>query len=148
MFKIAMCVRENRKRATSFKITSPSNLYEQLKDIEDFNQECFVIITLNAKSKMIDKHIITVGIADASLIHPRETFRNAILDNAYSIVIAHNHPTGDLTPSAEDIRITRQLIDAGKIIGIGVVDHVIIGKQDNPENNNFFSMRESGIVAF
>lgn len=148
MFKIAMCVRENRKRATSFKITSPSNMYQQLKDMEELNQECFVIITLNGRNKMIDKHIITVGLVNASLVHPREVFRNAILDNAFSIVVAHNHPTGDLTPSPEDIRITKQLVDAGKIIGINVEDHVIIGKQDNPENNNFLSMREMGVVSF
>jgi DNA repair protein RadC len=148
MFKIAMCVRENRKRATSFKISDPSHMYQQLKDMEDLNQECFVIITLNAKNKMIDKHVITMGLLNASLVHPREVFRNAILDSAYAIVMAHNHPTGDLTPSPEDIRVTKQLIDAGKIIGIKVEDHVIIGKQDNPENRNFFSMRESGIVTY
>jgi DNA repair protein RadC len=106
-----------------------------------------VALSLNTQNKLIDIHLISLGILDASLIHPREVFRNAIMDSAWGVVIAHNHPSGNLTPSPEDVRITKQLVDAGKIIGIKVLDHVIVAKQDDGRNN-FFSLRESGMVDF
>lgn len=147
MFKIAMCVRENRKSASRNKINTPISVYNQIKNIEEMQQECMLALTVNTKNKLIDIHLITLGILDASLVHPREVFKNAILDSAWGVVIAHNHPSGDLTPSPEDIRITRQLVDAGRILDIRILDHIIISKQDNG-SNNFFSLRESGMVSF
>jgi len=103
---------------------------------------------LNAKYRLLDRKLITLGIADASLVHPREVFRAAIQDGAAAIVISHNHPSGDPTPSAEDLRITRQLVEAGRIIGIEVLDHVIIGRPDATRTQAFLSLRESGLVTF
>jgi len=91
--------------------------------------------------------MVTPGLADASLVHPREVFRTAIENTASAMVLVHNHPSGDSTPSAEDIRITRQLIEAGKIIDIKVIDHVVIGRSTNG-SPAFLSMRESGLCAF
>lgn len=91
--------------------------------------------------------VITQGLLDASLVHPREVFRDAIRSATAAVLLAHNHPSGDPTPSAEDIRITRQLVEAGKVIDIKVLDHVIIGRHASP-TDGFVSMREQGVVDF
>ena len=136
------------KEASSVSIRTPEDIYRQLKDTAPLAQEAFTILTLNAKYRLLDRKLITLGIADASLVHPREVFRAAIQDGAAAIVISHNHPSGDPTPSAEDIRITRQLVEAGRIIGIEVLDHVIIGRPDSTRAQAFLSLRESGLVTF
>ena len=105
------------------------------------------MLTVAKKNRLIEKHLVTLGIADASLIHQREVFRPAILDSASAIVVAHNHPSGDPAPSAEDLAITRQLVAAGRIVGIRVLDHVIIGQPDGIRPG-FFSVREAGLVDF
>ena len=96
--------------------------------IFDAVQEQFHIITLNKRMKVIDTHLITVGTLDASLVHPREVFRPAIKDSAGAIVLAHNHPSGDPTPSREDLQVTERLEKCGETIGISVVDHVVLGR--------------------
>lgn len=127
-------------------VRTPQETWTQLQDTAALAQEAFTILTLNTKYKVIDRHLITLGIADAALVHPREVFRTAIADGACAIILSHNHPSGDPTPSAEDVRITRQIAEAGRIIGIEVLDHVIIGRGE--ENRPFCSLRESGLVAF
>jgi len=107
-------------------------------------QECMTVVTLDNKNKMIDRHLVGMGLIDQCPVHPREVFRPAISDGAKSIVLCHNHPSGDPTPSMDDIRVTRQLIEAGKILGISVLDHVVIGRGNNP----FKSMRETGLCDF
>ncbi len=92
-------------------------------------QEQFHIVTLNTKLGVIDTHRVTVGTLDASLIHPREVFRSAIKDAASSLIVAHNHPSGDPTPSKEDIAVTDRLTQAGELIGISVMDHIILARQ-------------------
>ena len=96
--------------------------------ITDCLQEQFHILTLDTKNRFLDSHQITVGTLDASLVHPREVFRPAIKDAASSIILAHNHPSGDPTPSREDIAVTRRLTDVGKTIGIDVLDHIVLGR--------------------
>ena len=123
---------------------TPEDAGKLLEDIAPLAQEAFVVLTLNTKHHVLDRHMITLGILDASLVHPREVFRVAIQDGAAAVILAHNHPSGDPTPSAEDIRITRQLVDAGKILQIEVLDHVIVGRGERP----FVSIRESGLVNF
>jgi DNA repair protein RadC len=123
---------------------TPEDAHRLLLDTAQLAQEAFTVLTLNRKYKVIDRHLISLGIADASLVHPREVFRSAISDGASAIVLSHNHPSGDTTPSAEDLRITRQLVEAGKILDIEVLDHVIIGRGERP----FMSLRESGLVSF
>lgn len=97
--------------------------------ITDCLQEQFHIVTLDTKNQILDSHHITTGTLDASLVHPREVFRPAIRDAASSILLVHNHPSGDPTPSREDIAVTSRLTEVGKTIGIDVLDHLILGRQ-------------------
>lgn len=125
------------------KIIIPQHVYEIFKESANLAQETFSILTLNIKKQVIHERLICIGIADECLVHPREVFRTAIMDGATSIILSHNHPSGDPTPSVADIKITKQLIESGKIIGIEVIDHVIIG-----DNGNFVSLRETGPCLF
>lgn len=97
--------------------------------ISDCLQEEFHIVSMNTKNHVIASHRITVGTLDASLVHPREVFRPAIKDSASSIILAHNHPSGDATPSKEDIAVTHRLTDIGTKIGIDVLDHIVMAKE-------------------
>ena len=135
------------------RIVTPESVYEACADIASLAQECFQIISLNTRNALINRHMVTLGLVDASLVHPREVFRAAIGDGAAAIVLVHNHPSSDPTPSAEDLRITRQLVEAGKIVDIKVLDHVVIGRaveptDDQPGRPAFFSLRESGLCSF
>ena len=112
-------------------------------------RECFWVIPLDARNRLqADPVEISRGILDASLVHPREVFQKAILVGSKGIVLAHNHPSGDPTPSAEDIRITRQLVQAGRILDIHVLDHVIIGQRGENRSTDYLSLRETGLVDF
>jgi DNA repair protein RadC len=111
-------------------------------------QEAFVVLLLDTKNHMIGApRVATLGLVNTSLVHPRETFRAAVRDGAASVIVAHNHPSGDPTPSKEDIDVTRRLVEAGKILGIGVVDHIILGRKE-PGADGFISLREQHLVAF
>ncbi len=99
--------------------------------ISDAKQEEFHIVTLDTKNQVIDTHQITVGTLDASLVHPREVFRAAIKDAASSVILVHNHPSGDPTPSREDIAVTRRLTESGELIGIDVLDHIVLGRPNS-----------------
>lgn len=141
------CHTASVREATGPQICAPEAVNKDCQDMAQMAQEAFCIITLNTKNKKICRHLITLGVVDASLIHPREVFRTAISDGAAGIILVHNHPSGDPAPSAEDMRITRQLVEAGKIIGIRVLDHVVIGRE-RTDRPGFFSLRESGLVDF
>lgn len=95
--------------------------------VADGSREEFHIITLDTKNQVIDTHQISVGTLDASLVHPREVFRPAIKDSAASVILVHNHPSGDPTPSTEDRDVTRRLEKAGRTLGIDVLDHIVLG---------------------
>lgn len=135
------------KETSKDKVRSPEDVARVCADIGELAQETFHVLILNAKNNLANRHMVTIGLADASLVHPREVFRPAIVENASAIVLTHNHPSGDPTPSAEDIRITKQLIEAGRLLNIAVQDHVIIGKATE-SSKGFFSMRESGLCDF
>lgn len=124
-------------------LTTPAAVSELCRDMADCAQETFHCLLLNTKNRLINRILVSLGIADASLVHPREVFRAAIEANSSAIILAHNHPSGDPTPSAADLKISRQLIEVGTVIDIKVLDHVIIGR--DPE---FISLRESGLVQF
>ncbi|QEG22496.1 RadC family protein [Mariniblastus fucicola] len=96
--------------------------------IEDAKQEEFHVVTLDTKNQVIDTHQVTVGTLDASLVHPREVFRVAIKDAASSVILVHNHPSGDPTPSREDHEVTNRLTESGKLLGIDVLDHIVLGQ--------------------
>ena len=139
------------REAKGSRVRTPAEVALLCADLKDLAQEAFHVLVLNAKNNLIERQMVTMGIADASLVHPREVFRTAIQCNASGVLLVHNHPSGDPTPSAEDIRITRQLIEAGKIIDIKVLDHVIVGRNSGESNNDgqgFISIRESGLCTF
>jgi DNA repair protein RadC len=118
-------------------------------DARTLDKEVFWVLMLDAKNKVKGVPLdITIGILDASLVHPREVFREAIRSAAAAVVLAHNHPSGDPTPSGEDIRITKQLVEAGTLVGIKVLDHVILGAAGSRGNRDFTSIREEGLVCF
>ena len=107
-------------------IDSPEKAVEQLADIRDKKQEYFVCLTLDGANRLIAKRIITIGTLTASLVHPREVFAEAITDRAASIIVAHNHPSGNLEPSQADRDVTLRLKDAGELLGIRMIDHIIV----------------------
>lgn len=109
-------------------IDSTEKALEQLSDIRDKQQEYFVCLTLDGANRLIAKRTITIGTLTSSLVHPREVFADAITDRAASIIVAHNHPSGRLSPSDEDIDVTEGLLEAGKLLGITVLDHLIVTK--------------------
>jgi len=107
-------------------IDSLEKAVEQLSDIRDKKQEYFVCLTLDGANRLIAKRIITIGTLTASLVHPREVFAEAISDRAASIIVAHNHPSGTLTASSADSEVTQRLEEAGVVLGIKLVDHLIV----------------------
>ena len=107
-------------------IDSPEKAAQQLGDIRDKRQEYFVCLTLDGANRLIAKRIISIGTLTSSLVHPREVFAEAIADRAASIIVAHNHPSGNLQPSEADKAVTERLKEAGELLGIAVLDHIVI----------------------
>lgn len=105
----------------------------------DRDKEHFFVISLNTKNKVKFVELVSIGTVNASLVHPREVFRRCIMRGASAAIVCHNHPSGESEPSEEDINITKRLVEAGKIIGIEILDHVIIGQR-------WSSMKEKGII--
>jgi DNA repair protein RadC len=108
------------------------------------NVERFLVLLLNTRRRLISVDRLSQGTLDSLLVHPRDVFRSAITANAAAIVLAHNHPSGDPTPSESDIKVTRDLIRAGQLIKIEVLDHVIIGRATNERQKDYVSLRELG----
>ena len=100
-----------------------------MQPLAHYSEEHFIAFHLDAKHQVIGYHEVSKGTLSASLVHPREVFKAALLSNAYAIIVAHNHPSGSVTPSREDIETTKQLIEAGKIMGVSVVDHCIVSSE-------------------
>lgn len=122
-------------------INCPTDIYELLKErMRYYDREHFQAVFLNTKHHVLAVETISVGSLNSSIVHPRELFKNSIKRSAAALVIAHNHPSGDPSPSAEDIAITRRLVEAGNIIGIQLLDHIIIGE------SSFVSLKEQGII--
>ena len=130
------------KESTDILIRTPEQVKATLPEIGYMAQESFHVITLNVKNKLIDKHMIALGTISAAIVHPREVFAAALSDRATSIILVHNHPSGDTTPSADDLSITKKLVNAGEIMDIKVIDHIILA------HDKFLSMREEDIVTF
>lgn len=109
--------------------------------LEDLDREQVIVCCLDNKNQSVSINVVSVGTLNSSLVHPREVFKTAILSNAASIILFHNHPSGDPEPSQEDINITTRIKDAGGILGIELLDHIIIGS-----NDTFLSLKEKGIM--
>lgn len=117
--------------------------------VRTLDHEVFWVLGLDAKNQLNGMpEVVSHGLLDASLVHAREVFRRAIRTGCAGVVLAHNHPSGDPAPSAEDVRITRSLVEAGRIIDIRVLDHVILGRKQDEVSRDFFSFRESGTLSF
>ena len=127
--------------AESTKIQCAEDVLPLISDIRNKSQEHFVSITLNGANEVIQKRIVTVGLLDRSLVHPRDVFADVITDRAAAVIFAHNHPSGDLQPSDEDIKTQARLVEAAKILGIRVLDHLIVGRK------GYFSFEESGLIG-
>ncbi len=128
----------NKSKRNIIKIKSSKDIYNNYKDLfNNSNQEMFYCIYLNNKNIVIDKKLLFIGTINKSIVHPREIFKYAYYYSASSIICIHNHPSGDITPSIEDKRLTDALISIGKIQNIPVIDHIIIG------NNNYYSFNDN-----
>lgn len=129
--EVVACFELGRRMLKGKKISillSPKNVWERMEDIRGSKKEHFVVFYLDSRNQEIKREIISVGTLNESLVHPREVFESAIKNNASSIIIAHNHPSGDLEPSEADIEITKKLIHAGKVLDIKIIDHLIVTK--------------------
>ncbi len=128
-------------RQDSLTITSPKDVADMLMEQMRFYQkEYFKVLLLNTKNQVIASEIVSIGSLNTSIVHPREIFNIAIKRGCASIILAHNHPSGDPTPSKEDMEVTSRLVEAGEIIGIKVLDHLIIGE------GRYYSFREGGLI--
>lgn len=107
-------------------LLSPKDVWERMEDIRGSKKEHFVVFYLDSRNQEIKREIVSVGTLNESLVHPREVFEGAVKNNAAAIIVAHNHPSGDLKASQDDIEITKKLIHAGKILDIEVIDHIIV----------------------
>ena len=129
-------------QAPSYKskeLTDPEKVYRLIKSkLRDYHKEHFYIIALNSRNYSIAE--VSVGSLNASIVHPREVFAEAIKNKAASVVFAHNHPSGDPEPSEDDLLLTKKLVESSKILGIEVIDHIIVSK------DNFFSFKNKGII--
>lgn len=144
--QIAACF-EMARRLESFsegekqKINSPEDVYRLIYPrMREQKKECFIELCLDTKNQIIKEDTISVGSLNANIVHPREVFKTALSESAAHIIVVHNHPSGDPAPSKEDIEITKKLVETGKIMGIDVLDHVIIG------DGRHFSMKEAGHI--
>ena len=131
----------NKKLEKNYIISKPEDIYDLVKDdMKYFEQEHFRILMLNTKNILINIKDIFIGASDSSVIETRKVFKEALKYNAKNITICHNHPSGDPNPSKEDVNISLRIKEAGKIIGIDLLDHIIIG------DNRFISLKYKGVI--
>ena len=131
-----------------YKVASPESVSQYLKliGLHKDEQENFVVLFLDTRNKVKGFDKVTRGLVDRSHVHPREVFRAAIIHGASKIILCHNHPSGDCSPSKQDLIATKNLVEAGEIIGIKVIDHVIVGEKLG--EFNWLSMRSTGQFSF
>ena len=136
-------IKENAGRYdVNKKIQSPEdvfNIAQKVIKANEYAEENLWLITLDTKNNITGIFTVSTGSLNSTIVHPREIFKRAVLQNAASIIICHNHPSGDPVPSQEDINITKRIYDAGKILGIELLDHIIIG------DNKYTSLKEKGV---
>lgn len=135
-------VKERSLAYGSKQINSPQDAALIAGDfIAGSDREHFVVMCLDTKNNVNALNTVSVGTLNSSLVHPREVFKAAILANSNAIILTHNHPSGDPSPSREDLEVTKRLVEAGKIMGIEVIDHVVVG-----EDGKYMSFKERGIL--
>lgn len=138
--KIQM-IREKEVEVHSKKISSPKDAAKICKQVlENEDRENLIVLALDTKNNVNAINVVSIGSLNSSIVHPREVFKPLILANACSFIISHNHPSGNTTPSSEDINITKRLKECSKFMGIDLLDHIIIG------NNEYISLKEEGLI--
>ena len=130
-----------RQPGSRTRLSSPAEVYAAFAPLmEDLKREVFRVALLDAQNRLLRDRVISEGTLSASLVHPREVFKPAILESAASVILLHNHPSGDPTPSREDIRLTRQLVECARLLDLRLHDHVVIG------HGGFVSLAEQGVI--
>ncbi|MCH9758814.1 MAG: DNA repair protein RadC [Proteobacteria bacterium] len=127
-----------RIREGGFKVTRPADVYPLMRHLGDRKQEHFICVTLNGANEVMEVRTVTIGLLNRTQVHPREVFADAIAERAASIVIAHNHPSGNLQPSTDDLKVTKRLREAGELLGIPVLDHLIFSSK------GYYSLADAG----
>ena len=148
---VYMCFSEmirRRKACIDRKIKCTSDAVPYFLEYADKNKEYFIVLTLNGANELIKKHVITIGLANKTQIHPREIFSEAIADRACFIIAGHNHPSGSLEPSVEDLAVTEKIKVTGDIIGIKVLDHIIFSKKGHFSIFHLDSLEETNKKLF
>lgn len=139
---IRLC--DDRTLLSNVSINSPEAAINLLgKYLSDFDREVFCVINLDSSLKPINCSFVSVGTINASIVSPRETFKSSILSNAASIMVMHNHPSGNLNPSKQDCMVTDNLVQCGELLGIHVIDHVIVG----PKVGRYYSFKENNVLG-
>ena len=140
---VELKVKQVWNECVSEPVENPADVtaYLDTLDIRMADREMFVVLHLDVRNRVVAHEITSIGSQTASLVHPREVFKSAILKGACSIILSHNHPSGDPSPSKDDIDLTHRLVEAGRLMGIDVLDHIIVAP---PDRN--LSMKETGMA--
>lgn len=145
-FTLARHLRERTHERPTV-ITAPADAAELVREeMRLLDRESFRVILLNTKNAWIKTCPVSLGSLNASIVEPREVFKDAITSSAAHVILAHNHPSGDPTPSSEDIAITKRLVKAGELLGITVHDHIILGRRTKDHDQDFVSLKEIGLL--
>lgn len=129
-------------------IRTPEDALRVCADLATLAQEAFHVLTLNTRNKLMNRHMVSLGTVNSAPVGIADCFRAAIADNASAMILAHGHPSGDTTPSAEDVAVTKRLVEAGRILGIRVLDHIIVGRDPDTGAATQLSLRERGLCQF
>jgi DNA repair protein RadC len=122
-------IRTRRYRGKLTAIRGPEDVLPLVRKYAKADREHFVVLLLNARHELMSLHVISIGSLNASIVHPREVFKPAIIHSAASLILCHNHPSGDPEPSEEDLSITKRLVEVGELVGIAILDHVILASR-------------------
>lgn len=132
-------VKESTAKYETNRVSSPTSAYDIAKQfLQDVDREHFIVMCLDTKNKVNAINTVSIGSINATTLHPREVFKPAILSNSASIIVAHNHPSGDAEPSPEDVHMTKRLVEVGELMGIPCLDHIVIG------DGYFVSLKQRG----
>lgn len=138
----AMEFTRRRIKPEGFKISSPKDIFPHIRHYADRKQEHFLCAAINGANEIMNIRVVSIGLVNTTQVHPREVFADPLTDRASAVIVAHNHPSGNLTPSNNDIFVTRQLVRAGNILGIRFLDHVIFNTK------TYYSFKEHAVLDF
>lgn len=140
-YKVSLkLVREGQGEYSPVRLSQPKDVYEFMEDLKDCDRERFYSVFLNTKNEVINCEEVSSGSATSALVHPREVFKSALLCSCSALILVHNHPSGDSSPSSWDINLTRRLYECGELLGVDVLDSIVIG------DDSYYSFRESGLL--